>query len=629
MSGIATSWARPDAALPRPAPGLGRVFCFRVSHNATRLPCPIDVNPIPADTQRRSLSRTLPVSVLLFAVVPLVIAGLLTLTEGAQRLRDEQELRTRQTATLLAGRVDQLMASAERLAGMIAAAPMAQVALRLHLHHEVPPNEPLAQLDALGGEWLVLVRSFPEVDQVRLLDPQGRVVQSHPPRANSETLLRPPPQRGGHHWLAREGSGSVDIWTEVPGGAGWVSVGLSASAVARALELPTQNAGEVRALLRDPEGRPLSLVRRVASGPIEVRPLPVLDALPATGRETAPLVASSTVDGSGWQVEVQASLDAYRSLVYAELLRFGAVVLAISLLSAWLAWRFARSLAQAIREVARSARAILRGHYLNAHVQLQRDDELGLLAQSFNHMSHELEQRERERDVFGRLVSPEVRDQLVQGELMLGGHEVEVTVLFSDIRGFTQLCEGLKPRDVVLTLNEHFTRMTHAVQRFGGYVNNYMGDAMVVVFGAPTPDPHRVERALYAAAAMQQALSEFNLERASYGAAPLSIGIGLASGTALAGQIGSPERCIYTVIGDTVNIAARIEGLAKEETGMVAFVNQATHDLLPRPLRECLRPLGTRTIKGRDTGIPVWGLPANAPLPEPPVHLLRPEEEVL
>jgi adenylate cyclase len=604
------------------------VFSFRVSHNAVRLPPPIDVTPAPADTQRRSLSRTLPVSVLLFAVVPLVIAGLLTLTEGAQRLRTEQELRARQTAALLAGRVGQLLVSAERLAGMIAASPMAQVALHLHPPPVPAANEPQVHVDALGGEWLVLVRSFPEVDQVELLDPQGRPVQSHPPRVRQDDSPRPLPA-AGDRWSARAGTGSVDVWAPAPGGAGWVSVGLSASAVAQALGLPPQDTGEVRALLRDPRGQALSLVRRVASAPIEVQPLPVLEALPAAGRGTGPLVASAAIGDSGWQVEVQASLDAYRSLVYAELLRFGAVVLAISLLSAWLAWRFARSLAQAIREVARSARAILRGHYLNAHVHLQRDDEIGLLAQSFNHMSHELEQRERERDVFGRLVSPEVRDQLVQGELVLGGHEVEVTVLFSDIRGFTQLCEGLKPRDVVLTLNEHFTRMTHAVQRFGGYVNNYMGDAMVVVFGAPTPDPHRVERALYAAAAMRQALAEFNGERASYGAAPLSIGIGLASGTALAGQIGSPERCIYTVIGDTVNIAARIEGLAKEETGMVAFVNQATHDLLPRPLRECLRPLGARTIKGRDSEILVWGLPEDAELPAPALHLLRPEEEVL
>lgn len=585
--------------------------------------------PLP-DTQKRSLSRTLPISVLLFTVVPLVIAGLLTLTEGAQRLREEQELRARQTASLLAGRVTQLLAAAQRLAQAMAASPAVAAALRQPPGDDRAVAEPLPRIDALGGEWLALVRSFPEVDRVELLDARGREVQTHPPRvreavpARHLTPSQPP-------WHTREDLGSVEVRVHLAQEEveGWVVVGVAAGALAQALDLPAQDGGELRALLRDAQGRVPVLVRRVAGQPPQVQPLPVMEALAAADARSRPVVARSPLGDSGWSVEVQASLDAYRSLVLAELLRFVLMVLVISALSAWLAWRFARSLARAIREVARAARAILRGHYLNAHVALQRDDELGLLAQSFNHMSRELEQRERERDVFGRLVSPEVRDQLVQGELMLGGHEVEVTVLFSDIRGFTQLCEGLQPRDVVLTLNEHFTRMTHAVQRFGGYVNNYMGDAMVVVFGAPTPDPHRVERALHAVVAMRRELAEFNRERASYGAAPLEIGIGLASGTALAGQIGSPERCIYTVVGDTVNVAARLEGLAKQEGGMLAFVNQATRDLLPPPLRECLRPLGERALRGRGTLIPVWGLPEEAELPEPAPHLLRPEEEIL
>jgi len=281
--------------------------------------------------------------------------------------------------------------------------------------------------------------------------------------------------------------------------------------------------------------------------------------------------------------------------------------------------------------MARSARAILRGHYLNAHVELRRDDELGLLAHSFNHMSWELEKRERERDVFGRLVSPEVRDQLLQGELMLGGQEVEVTVLLSDIRGFTALCESMKPRDIVLTLNECFTRMTEAVQRYGGYVNNFMGDAMVAVFGAPQPDPNRVVRALYAAVEMQAALDEFNHERSAYAAEPIVIGIGLASGTALAGQIGSPERCIYTVIGDTVNVASRIEGLGKQHGDMIAFVNQETYEMLPAEVRVLLVPLGPVQLKGRDRLVEVYALPRSAALPTPPMHLLRQAqvEEVL
>ncbi|GIX25586.1 MAG: hypothetical protein KatS3mg122_2817 [Caldimonas sp.] len=588
------------------------------------------VTPPPPDTHTRSLSRTLPISVLLFTVVPLVIAGLLTLTEGAQRLREEQELRARQTASLLAGRVTQLLASAQRLGQAMAVSPAVLAALQPPASADRAMDEPPSRPEVLGDPWLALIRSFPEVDRVELLEAQGRKVYTHPPRLQESppvrhlTASQPP-------WYPREDLGSIEIGLRVThdGADGWVVVGVSAQSLARALEPPAQDGGELWALLRDAQGRVLMLVRRIAGQPPEVQPLPVIEALAAPDARSRPVVARSALDDSAWSVEVQASLDAYRSLVLAELLRFGLTVLVISALSAGLAWHFARSLTRAIREVARAARAILRGHYLNAHVALQRDDELGLLAQSFNHMSRQLEQRERERDVFGRLVSPEVRDQLVQGELMLGGQEVEVTVLFSDIRGFTRLCEGLKPRDVVLTLNEYFTRMTHAVQRFGGYVNNYMGDAMVVVFGAPTPDPHRVERALHAAVAMRRELAAFNQERASYGAAPLEIGIGLASGTALAGQIGSPERCIYTVIGDTVNIAARLEGLAKHESGMQVFMNQATRDLLPPHLREALQPLGELALKGRGTRVPVWGLPEGAELPEPPAHLRRPEEEIL
>lgn len=568
----------------------------------------LPVNHDDPQPQKRSLSRTLPVAVLMFTVVPLVIAGLLSLTESTQRLRQEQERRTRQTATLIAARVEQLVQGGQRLAALVAADP-----------------------GLIAGDLVAQLRSRPEIDRVDVLDARGLLLaQIAPPEAAGiGDVPGPAPGDAARPaapvWRARpDGQGMVVFHPVVAGRpphpvSGWVAVGLTRQALEQVLALPADVTGDVRAALISTEGRPLLRTPFPDAGSPE----------PRTSSTARYLTASAPVAGSGWRVEVIESLDAYRSQVIEELLRFGAVVAAISLLSAWLAWRFARGLAQAIRDVARSARAILRGHYLNAHVELQRDDELGLLAQSFNHMSRELEKRERERDVFGRLVSPEVRDQLLQGELMLGGHEVEVTVLLSDIRGFTALCEQMKPRDIVLTLNEYFTRMTEAVQRYGGYINNFMGDAMVVVFGAPRPDPYRVERALYAAVEMQAALREFNRERATYGAPRLAMGIGLASGTALAGQIGSPERCIYTVIGDTVNVAARLEGMAKDTPGMAAFVNQTTYDLLPEPLRAALVPLGARRVKGRDGSVSVHALPLDAELPPADAHLLRLQEEVL
>lgn len=559
--------------------------------------------------QRHSLSRTLPIAVLLFTVVPLLVAGLLSLTDSAQRLRREQAERTRQTVELLAARVEQLLLSARRTAATIAVSPPVAA---LQADPQV--------VDRLSEELAIVLASHPELDHAAVVDSHGSIVTralrggvtphsgatvlsdpSHSPPARIGPPIASVPAQGSD-WHLRTDLAGLDLVQPATGG-GIVVVGVPTESVREAL---SSGAPGAQVELLDLRG---GLLVRV--GPAE----------PQSPSEVA--MAQATVPETGWTVRLAEPLTAYHRALSEQFLRFGLLTLVVSLLSAWAAWRFARGLAADVRQIARAARAILRGHYLNAHVQMERDDELGVLADSFNHMGRELEARERERDVFGRLVSPEVRDQLLQGELMLGGHEVEVTVLLSDIRGFTELCERVPPRDVVLTLNEYFTRMTDAVQRYGGYVNNFFGDAMVVVFGAPKPDPYRVERALYAAVAMQQALADFNAERRTYGAPMLRMGIGLASGTALAGQIGSPERCIYTVIGDTVNVAARIEGLSKQHPHMIAFVNGATRDLLPPHLAGLLEPIGEQQLKGRGQQVAVYALPAQAELPPPGTHLLR------
>ncbi len=578
------------------------------------MPCVSPPPPVPTvtdaavSTQRRSLSRTLPIVVLLFTVVPLLVAGLLSLADSAQRLRHDQAERTRQTVELLAARVDQLAKSAQRTAASIAASPPVAA---------LPADE--QAVSRLREELTVVLASHPELDHATVVDAAGRVV-AQALRGGAPATAAPLPGaaadapsgplgaptasagEAGHGWRLRPALSGMD-WVYPAVGGSSVIVGLPADALHESMR---PAASQVEARLLDRAGETIA-----RTGPQQA-----VD-------ERDAVVAEAPVGETGWTVRLAEPLTGYRAALREEFLRFGALAFAVSVLSAWAAWRFARGLAADVRQVARAARAILRGHYLNAHVQLQRDDELGVLADSFNHMSRELETRERERDVFGRLVSPEVRDQLLQGELMLGGHEVEVTVLLSDIRGFTQLCERMQPRDVVLTLNEYFTRMTDAVQRYGGYINNFMGDAMVVVFGAPKPDAHRVERALYAAVAMQRALADFNAERVAYGAPRLRMGIGLASGTALAGQIGSPERCIYTVIGDTVNIAARLEGLSKEHPRMIAFVNETTRALLPAPLAKLLVPMGEQQLKGRGQGVAVYGLPVEADLPPAGAHLLR------
>jgi adenylate cyclase len=232
-----------------------------------------------------------------------------------------------------------------------------------------------------------------------------------------------------------------------------------------------------------------------------------------------------------------------------------------------LAVLLARSIVRPVRQITVAAGAVARGHFDVAMVEVRRKDELGALAEAFNTMAHGLRERERERDMFGRVVSPEVREKLLGGELHLGGETLWVSVLFSDIRGFSTISEKMDPQAVVTLLNEYMTAMSEAVRPFHGYINNFIGDAIVVVFGAPIARP-RVERlAVSAALAMREALAKLNVVREARGDAPLATGIGISAGEVVAGNIGSLERMLYTVIGDAVNVASRLETLTKDYPG--------------------------------------------------------------
>lgn len=172
-------------------------------------------------------------------------------------------------------------------------------------------------------------------------------------------------------------------------------------------------------------------------------------------------------------------------------------------------------------------------------------------------IAHAAETHRRERRLraaFARFVSPEVLRQILAGpEPALGGEAREVTVLFADLRGFTRYAEEEPPEVVVARLNEHLGLMSHAVHAHGGMVDKFLGDAVMAVFGAPLPDPEHRRHALAAAEAIRAALD---------GPGFLPVGIGLASGMVVVGNIGSPERLEYTAVGDPVNLAARLQEMA-------------------------------------------------------------------
>jgi adenylate cyclase len=274
-----------------------------------------------------------------------------------------------------------------------------------------------------------------------------------------------------------------------------------------------------------------------------------------------------------------------------------------------IAFLFARTFTRPLRALTDSASAIERGDLEHAKVSLSRRDELGRFADTFNAMIDGIKARQRERDIFGRMVSPEVREKLLNGELKLGGENLRVSVLFSDIRGFSTMSEKMSPHDIVMLLNEYLTEMTEAVRPWGGYVNNFIGDAIVVIFGAPEAQADNEWSAVCAAQAMKERLEILNRRRAGMGDPPLRTGIGISTGKVVAGQIGSLERFMYTVIGDAVNVAARLEDLTKQFDGNPILINATTYEGCRRRKAEIeLVDQGLQQVKGREEPVHVYAV---------------------
>jgi adenylate cyclase len=197
----------------------------------------------------------------------------------------------------------------------------------------------------------------------------------------------------------------------------------------------------------------------------------------------------------------------------------------------------------------------------NVRVSVYDGSEIGLLQSGFNDMVRGLEEREQLRDLFGKHVGTEVLEQSLETGAELGGAELDVAVLFCDLTGSTQLALDRSPHEVVELLNRFFAIIIEAVAEENGTVNKFLGDAGLCVFGAPLTHDDPCGAALRAAVSIRSRLLS---ELPGYDA-----GIGLSSGTVVAGNVGSVDRFEYTVIGDAVNEAARLTDLAKREPGRI------------------------------------------------------------
>ena len=313
-----------------------------------------------------------------------------------------------------------------------------------------------------------------------------------------------------------------------------------------------------------------------------------------------------------WVVAVSESEEVYSRPLRRLFINAAQSVLFVGLIFIGIALLFARTFTRPLKFLTNAAKSVEIDDLDNAMVKINSSDEIGRFAITFNHMIASIQARQRERDIFGRMVSPEVREKLLKGELKLGGDNLRVSVLFSDIRGFSTMSERMSPQDVVTLLNEYLTEMTEAVRPWGGYVNNFIGDAIVVIFGAPESRSECEWSAVSAALAMKERLEQLNQQRKHMGDPPIKTGIGISTGKVVAGQIGSLDRFMYTVIGDAVNVAARLEALTKEFEGNPILMNAVTYEgCQHKQAQETgieISDQGLQVIKGRQEPVHVYAV---------------------
>ncbi|MBI4666376.1 MAG: HAMP domain-containing protein [Nitrospinae bacterium] len=234
----------------------------------------------------------------------------------------------------------------------------------------------------------------------------------------------------------------------------------------------------------------------------------------------------------------------------------------------------ARTVTKPVKILGDSVRRIDSGDYSHYAV-VNQDDELAQLATAINNMARGLMEKDRVRNLLGKVVSHSIAEKLLSKEMELGGEEREVTVLFSDIRGFTARSEDMSPKNLLNVLNSHFTSMNQVIENHNGVVDKYMGDAVMAIFGAPLDMADHPKQAVSAALDMMRAMKELNENLARRALPPLNIGIGVNTDVVVAGNIGSTNRLNYTVIGDGVNLASRLEG-ANKYYGTTILISENT-----------------------------------------------------
>jgi len=270
----------------------------------------------------------------------------------------------------------------------------------------------------------------------------------------------------------------------------------------------------------------------------------------------------------------------------------------------WLTFLVSSNLTKPLREIIRVLGEVRQGNF-EKRVKVTSNDELGYAGDMINAMNQGLKERDWVKQTFGKYVSREIRDEILSGRVALEGELKEATVLFADLRGFTSMAEKHSPRTVVKILNLYFEQMEAAINAYKGLVIQYIGDEIEAVFGAPVYRKDHCMLAVNAALVMRHKLDKLNRQFQKKDLPTLSHGIGIHTGQVLAASIGSQNRLSYALVGDTVNLAARLQALSKDYNTDIIVSGQTC-------ARICnaydFRHLGVADVRGRSQAVEIYAL---------------------
>lgn len=279
-------------------------------------------------------------------------------------------------------------------------------------------------------------------------------------------------------------------------------------------------------------------------------------------------------------------------------------------LSIAMALYLARTLVRPLRRLQASMHRVEQGE-LDISTPVSSTDEVGQLAGSFNRMVEGLRREALVRDLFGQYVTPQLAEAAIRRRGQLDGELVTATVLFADIRDFTGMSETLPASRLIKVLNDYFARMSAVVIEEDGFVNKFGGDSLLAVFGTPlNPSADHSIRAVRTALRMRTTLAQFNREQEEAWLPQIMIGIGVATGDVVAGNVGSERKLEYTVIGDAVNVASRLQAMTRELDKSLLIDGETAREAAEIAT---LVPVGEISVRGKRRTVQVFAVDGGDP----------------